>query len=462
MNTAWIFSPSQLLTWRDCPRKWAFEKVAKLPKPEAASAALGTDGHTQLETYLAGGDIDFTRPSGAIVAAGLHLLPPPKSPGLLIETTFNYKSPAGYSYSGRLDMQGPDSGIFPAEGTEGLGGRPFVSDHKTTSGIAWAKTSEDLRTDPQGVLYGIATMDKYRADSVDLIWTYYQTKGPKKAKRVHLRLLRGQAEEGIRQIDLDASAIAHNLDLGLDAKAYQPNPKACTKYGGCPYVGPCGLSPRDSLQSLFADSRPEQPEPLEGNTMSLLDRLKSEPSATVETVKASDIESPADLPPGINPPEALLPPPAAAPAVSMDEAPTVAETPAKKRGRPAKAAATEAPLLTVVGKKAADTIPAPPPQDAKLFGTLYVDCIPLGGDVVQFHDILSAAKELIRVQDGKQDYRFGTFGEAAGLLSMRVLEVIKAGVEAGDAIVMQSGTPEGAHCLAALQANASLVVQGTR
>ena len=48
----WRFSPSQLATFLECPRKWAWKYVAGKRTPANASAGLGTLIHKLLEQYL--------------------------------------------------------------------------------------------------------------------------------------------------------------------------------------------------------------------------------------------------------------------------------------------------------------------------------------------------------------------------------------------------------------------------
>ncbi len=116
---------------------------------------------------------------------------------------------------------------------------PFVSDHKTTSDFRYAKTAADLRKDPQGIIYAMAVMDHYKSDQADLIWTYMLTKGARKAKRVHLRVLREDVEIEFAKIELTASEIVATHLAQPSPLTLPPNTSACSAYGGCPYRGNC-------------------------------------------------------------------------------------------------------------------------------------------------------------------------------------------------------------------------------
>lgn len=265
-----VFSASQIENYAGCPRRWGWKYIAKIPEPQGDGAAVGDAGHKELETYLAGGHIDFTKVVngihiGNVVSAGTHLLPAPKSPGMRIETSFRFTSDVtGFTYTGRKDIEADDGSIFPSvEGEPDVPhGAPVVSDHKTTSGIKWAKTLDDLKWDIQANLYAyerfLAALD---TDAVDLVWTYYQTKGAKRAKRVHLRVLREHAEKAFRGIERIAQGMAdaHRAAAGVeDKQAFVrtlPFVNAqCRKWGrDCTYMANCQLTISERFSSTMSD-----------------------------------------------------------------------------------------------------------------------------------------------------------------------------------------------------------------
>ncbi len=453
-------SPSQISTFMECQRKWAWRHVAKIVLPAHKSAALGTDTHSQLEEYLkTGKTFDYTKPSGYIAQSAVHLLPPPMTKGLELERHFTFMSKSGYSYHGYMDVSGPDSGVFPdmqrpandiatvlAESTwrifdnktgmcwsgdewvfldplkqyvasrspldddrdmvelrplSARGVTPFVSDHKTTSDFRYAKSPADLRKDPQGIIYAMAVMDYYKSDQADLIWTYMLTKGARKAKRVHLRVLREDVEKEFAKIELVAGQIV-TTHLAQPSPLTLPpaGPDACEAYGGCPYIGNCidlsainrqgkkmTQATEDFLNSMTQQMpASERPAPVVTETASAFTGLPDWMTAEVDPIKkvtntilppppadASSVDPLAGLLPQtqvlINPPgeaepasASLLPPPA--PPVAKP-----AGTRAKRRSKEEMAAARAAetvapgPLVAVqadtyTGSEPA-TIPAP-------------------------------------------------------------------------------------------------------
>jgi hypothetical protein len=343
-----LVSASQISTFDDCQRKWAWRYIAKIETPPHPSAVLGTEVHdTQLAPYLRDGRaFDYTRDSGHIAAAGLAYLPTPQLPGLVVERHFEMPSPTHlFGYQGYIDLWVPDSEMLPGLGVYNA---PAVVDFKTTSDLKWAKTPETLATDVQAQLYATWAMFSTGARTVDLVWIYMQTRGAHKARRVHLRVNGEQVFEQFKVIDRKGLAI-HNIRKdadGKDADTYPltlpPNPSACNSYGGCPYQHKCNLSPSEFIESL-------SPKETIMSANSLLERMKAKRTQVV----------------GINPPESQLPP---APPVNVVVAP--AETqPVKevdaadpaKRGRPAgkqkKETAAGATIKVTWGKETFQPIP---------------------------------------------------------------------------------------------------------
>lgn len=284
LSSDYNVSPSQIGTYLDCQRKWAWAKIDKISAPPHASAALGSATHSVLETYLEGGGLVFDPLAphiGNIAQSGIHFLPEPNAPGLAIETAFKFPGPPGVQYNGRIDFL-----VAPGFGP---GGIPLIGDHKTTSGLQWAKTADDLREDPQGVIYGAYAFRAFPlVEHVDLRWVYYQTKKPYRAHKVELRWSREENSKALEIIDLTAGQIAaksRTVQTALDLPA---TPSACEKFGGCPYRGRCNLSPRERLQSVFGSplslTLPTAPG---STTMSLLEKMRKNIKAATEADTAT-------------------------------------------------------------------------------------------------------------------------------------------------------------------------------
>jgi hypothetical protein len=443
------FSPSAIDTYKSCARKWAWDKIGKVPRAQHPSAALGERCHKQLENYLVSGEhprhmheTGLVDDMGAIVSPSLEFLPPPGT--VEVEKAFNFESPrTGFIYSGRIDWRRPLDAAdiqalalpYPSEGWAEIG------DHKSTSNLAYAKTPEDLLTDPQGVIYAVDAMAHYQVPHVRLHWNYISTKRPYRVlpviQHVHTQ---GVAEE-FKRIEGIATEMAHHLDtVGPDDILSLPaNTNTCRAYGGCPYRYKCDLSPAESLRGLWGNSPTITPKQ-EDTTMDRLAMMRARlagnaPPATAPatsapgsvtpaaptqmTVAASPVVAalapaappapvvvqtafgPAAVEPGnqvapgqvvvapgqINPPERSDPPTAEQLDAAQRAAKGEAE-PASKRHRRTKAEMEAARAAEASGQAAitvaAPTAPAPAPGPMTVperapIAILFVDCLPVKG-----------------------------------------------------------------------------------
>ena len=101
-------SASQITTFRDCPRKWYFEKVVGLPRPSTGSTELGSAVHAVLEDYLRGDTEGIAPTSEAheIAMSGLvHL--PVRGPHLRVELGLADEMPIKDSPRARVGLCGP-------------------------------------------------------------------------------------------------------------------------------------------------------------------------------------------------------------------------------------------------------------------------------------------------------------------------------------------------------------------
>lgn len=296
-----VLSASQIQTWIDCRRKWAWDRIAKIPREQHPSAALGTRTHKQLEHYLLEGrPLQFTNEAGEpdetgdIAAPALSYLPAPMTPGLEVERKFRFRSPrTGLVYNGLIDWRLPPD----AEGVPGLWYNrdrniPTVGDHKTTSGLRWAKTMEDLRTDVQAIVYAADTLVTWPdSPQVRLQWTYMQTKGSTRALPVVTELDKPwveQAFSAVEDVGLEIATTLYRAKNYVDSEAraafvreLTPNPHACRAFGGCPYQHVCNLSPREVMRASMSDP----------STPSILDRLRNIPAPAADTAALASGQS---------------------------------------------------------------------------------------------------------------------------------------------------------------------------
>jgi hypothetical protein len=295
-----LFSASQVSSYRECARKWAWRYIAGFKTQPHVSAVLGTEvDDEQIQPYLRDGRaFDFSKPpigkgfiaSGYIAEAMRPYLPQPKT--VEIQRYFVLPSPtkiegeSAFAFQGYMDIYADDSARYP-----GLaGGCPGVGDTKTTSDIGkWSKTKEKLNTDVQAMLYATSIMYETGARIVDLAWIYGQTKGAKKAKPVHLRVVADHVVEQFGKINATAVemlAVRNGAPEGVDpiaayVKTLEPNPDECESFGGCPHRDKCNLSPDQIITAHFAKARARGKEPTmtTNSTMSALDALKARKAA---------------------------------------------------------------------------------------------------------------------------------------------------------------------------------------
>ncbi len=362
-----LLSASQIKVYRECQRKWGWKYIAGLPDPAGPAAALGTEvDDEQLQPYLRDGrTFDYSRASGSgdIAASGLAFLPRPQSLGLEVQKYFEMPSPTwvdgqhvGFGYRGYIDLWMPKGGM------PGIEGGPAVCDFKTTGNWKYAKTAEGLKTDVQAQLYATWAMWSTGARVIDLVWIYMATRGPRKAKRVHLRVLAADVAEQFSAINDTALEMYAARKSVTDPLELEPNVDMCEAYGGCPFRSKCNLSPSQFIDSQAAKHRKETTM----TTMSVLAALKAKRAAALGyelSPQQTDGQAAADKgveAVGINPPEKDLPP---APPVGVvaNPPPSVLEEPAKKRGRPA--GSKNAPK-DPVGADAAAYTGSPPAPDA--------------------------------------------------------------------------------------------------
>lgn len=221
-------SPSQIETWRDCQRKHAYSRVR--PRGQNASAAYGERCHTIAEAWLRDGTPpDPTTPEGRTVLSGIHYLPMPRTPGLLIE---HRATPTifGVPWDMRLDY------ILPSPAS----GSVLIGDHKTTGDIAeHAKDTDTLSTtDPQGISYGYWAVDEFKVDFVVGQWTYYQRDAKAAARPVVFSISRTDVVERFAQMHV-TDVLPMVRSRVLVPEELPRNLAACSKYGGCPYRDEC-------------------------------------------------------------------------------------------------------------------------------------------------------------------------------------------------------------------------------
>jgi hypothetical protein len=338
-------SPTQLSTFKLCPRKWALGTIAGIKAPQPASAALGEAVHALLERWLEHGELPANNTdAGAIALSMLQHEPTPKT--VAVEQWLVVPR-RGYNLRGRGDA---------------IRERPaLVVDHKTTSDIAtWAKTPEVLERDEQAVVYAAALLERDPScQSVEVRFVYGQTKGARKAKPVTVHLSRQHVDEVLRtDIDPLAQDLVRWRRTTVRADDLPRNPTACDAYGGCYYrtTRHCTPNPEDRIKSMAQQSM------LAG----LLAQSRASTSSTTPAAAPTPINPPAEAPLVGSPPTA----PASTPSLSALLAGTP-PAPVRPSGLLAQlagdgyyqpeAAPAPAPLKVAPAPKAVVEPPAPAP-----------------------------------------------------------------------------------------------------
>jgi len=223
------------------------------------------------------------------------------------------------------------------------GDRPVVLDHKTTSDLKWAKTEDDLREDPQMVLYGSYAFDVFAAmglqtDVVEAGHIVYLTKGAPAARKTMVRLTR----EHLTAERAKLATVVEQMKVTSQARtpaSVEGEASVCDKYGGCDFRDKCGalgmFANASPLASMF---KPTPTTQKENDTMSNVD-----PLAAIAALRAKKAAA------------------AANPAPAVVEAPAPAPTPVVEA--PAPSAATGNAAASILARYGVKT-PTPAPVAA--------------------------------------------------------------------------------------------------
>lgn len=420
-----FYSPSQIEGFRGCARKWVFKSLLRVETPQGKAAALGDEVHKQLENYLDGKPLDYSRESGYIAAAALIMLPRPEevaSRGELLtqerKIGFEFQN---VLFTGRVDW------------TWKTATDVTVGDHKTTSNIHYAKTPKMLQTDPQALIYAYDAMNRFETPKVNLRWGYVQTRKPYTPKPVDATMESPHVVEQLRNV-VQSDIIPMDRLLRFKEKKsvalgdervtrvvseVPPTPDHCEAFGGCPYKAMCpDVSAGERLKSLMSNSNG-----------SFFDKLAKRA-----------VDNPVDP---VNPP----PPAAVAPdnqKILEELAPKV-EPPEEKKERKPRATKEKAATESSSNKV-----------------RVFIDCSPVGSSAeMNTLSMIADAKKIVNEQCEVDDYRFKGFGEGAGALAVAVVTLAKSG-NYGKDFVLDSRTPEGALLSVPLREIAGEIYTGSR
>lgn len=506
MSTPFAVSPSQISLWRMCRRRWAWKYLAGLPEPQHPSAALGEEVHHLLEDWEKEGKV----PEGGARADGIALKMidhVPTGEGLSVEQKMRFAY-GGVMWSGRKDLEYRDDATL------------VVHDHKTTSDLKWAKSAEELREDPQGIMYAFEAFQRHPDDSLRLDWLYGTTGAKTRIRKVSLTVLRDDVEHAMRTeilpVGQDLALLKENP---VDPLTLEPSPAACSKFPpvGCPFVERCtDITSGDHLAAALSSAtvQPTGTKP----TMTLAQRLASAkktapPPAEVPRTTPTLAEKVGARAEGINPPvyakpdrpepgtpenliasmrrlevpeadirgtlqnrfprlasadiDALL---AGATVAQVDQVNAAVDLLEKRLDAvPQRAEQTPAtePAKPKAGpgrgkKKTDAPVNAPSlGNDAAVGFTLVVDSFFTKGgpNVTLLADYLAPVHAQLRAELDLKHYKLADYGKGVGLLNEAVRAYLEQAPPTG-ALFVDSRTPEGADLLNLLTAHAAVVIRG--
>lgn len=275
-----VLSASQVDTYLDCARKWAFKYIERVKDDGHPSTKVGKKVHTVLEHWLRDAKLPDmnqvleleTRNGlqqyfpGQIAQAGLHLLPPPGVCKVEGAFRLNTRSSRWRGFKDAQYILDPRSGMFfpPHPVLAMVPGNVFVVlDHKSTSNFRWMKTPDILKTDVQSIIYAASAMEEMQVRKVRNRWAYYLTSGQPKARVVEVDLTAEDVAARMEFIDATAADI-HRLyqlarpagpggPLKLRALDLPPTIESCEKYGGCPHANTrCHISTDERMVAIMA------------------------------------------------------------------------------------------------------------------------------------------------------------------------------------------------------------------
>lgn len=269
----WKVSPSQVNTWRECPRKWGYRYIEGIDTPPGKGALLGSATHNVLEKYF-GSDMDMSDDPKAYMkdqpmrlAQSMLELLPDVDRVIATEEKFHFTWD-GVLYRGIIDLQWTEGMFY------------FISDHKTSSDpVKYGLSDEDLLDDVQAVTYAVFGLARNNATTIGLQWTYVNTRGKPRpfARRNTLHITDAHAtfERIVHPIGLKIVDAIATVDKAADLEA---NPLSCGNFGGCPHAAYC---PRTFDETLTAALGPSTGKSM-GNLAALIAKSKNAGAAPLK------------------------------------------------------------------------------------------------------------------------------------------------------------------------------------
>lgn len=223
-------SASSIKLFQDCNRKWYEKYVLGKKEPSSKAMKQGTDVHTVLENYLLRGEQpDKRTTAGKIASAGLQFLPAPAD-NLHVEIAIQditsiKESPV--AFKGYIDLL-----IKTDDHIE-------ILDHKTSSNIKYALTSEQLATNIQMIIYAKHVLNAcLDYDEITLTHVVYLTKSPYGSQKTSVTVSRDHVEKEFSKVLQVVHQMVKAYDAPINTIEKQRNycyayNKRCAFYNEC-------------------------------------------------------------------------------------------------------------------------------------------------------------------------------------------------------------------------------------
>lgn len=233
-------SASQMETYAGCPRKWAYSRVR--PRTTNPTAEFGKRVHDIIDKWLTQKiPPDGSTKEGRCALAMLHLIPPPDTPGMLVEHRWSLVL-WGIEHKGCADLA--------------YGFRPGISvvtdDHKTKSRPKQVMTETELLENIQRIVYAYWAVVVLSVAEVVSKWNFVGRNG-KWAESVAVAEPRKRIEERFRDV-YERTSLPIYRAQGSPPETLPRNTEECFRYGArypCPYADEC-LGGQDLLSYTSA------------------------------------------------------------------------------------------------------------------------------------------------------------------------------------------------------------------
>ena len=289
-------SPSQITTFRRCNRRWYLEKVEGRVSPSTQAQKLGTEVHDIIEHYIEHGRLIPDNLAGQIAKAALPMVHPESK----CEHQFRLDLVNGIAVTGRID--------YTRKGV--------IEDLKTTSDMRYAKTTQELETDAQALIYLWAARRDPKLLQYGPIDRFAHLivckKYPHTTRRVDIQLSEDAIQAGIEDIKKEALEIKRISKL---ARCDVPvNLTACDDYGGCKQQGVClqdgVFHKEDGMSDYIAKLRAERAERAETTTIEETPKIvqKGAPAPEPEPMPENLGSGPVNPPDGLDEVATVEPP----------------------------------------------------------------------------------------------------------------------------------------------------------